>query len=138
MVVQDHHLPQGRVRTEATLALPATPTVQIFGTRKSVDTRKALRFFSERRVKVHFVDVAERAPSPGELRRFVARFGIARLVDDSSRRYGELGLAHSRYSDAWWETKLSEEPSLLRMPLVRNGNRLTVGLSEEEWRTWVS
>ena len=49
-----------------------TIQVQVFGIRKSADTRKALRFFSERRVKTHFVDVMERAPAPGELRRFVA------------------------------------------------------------------
>lgn len=115
-----------------------TLNVQIFGSRKSADTRKALRFFSERRVRVHFVDVAERAPSPGELRRFVARFGAGALVDRASRRFAELGLAHSRYSDAWWESKLAAEPDLLRMPLVRNGNRLTVGLTEDEWRTWIA
>jgi arsenate reductase-like glutaredoxin family protein len=115
-----------------------TLNVQIFGSRKSADTRKALRFFSERRVKVHFVEVAERAPSPGELRRFVARFGAGALVDRASRRFAELGLAHSRQSDAWWESKLATEPDLLRMPLVRNGNRLTVGLTEDEWRTWIA
>jgi arsenate reductase-like glutaredoxin family protein len=112
--------------------------VQIFGSRKSADTRKALRFFSERRVKVHFVDVVERAPSPGELKRFVARFGAGALVDRASRRFAELGLAHSRYSDAWWESTLAIEPDLIRMPLVRNGNRLTVGLTEDEWRTWIA
>jgi arsenate reductase len=110
--------------------------VQVFGTRKSADTRKALRFFSERRIKVHFVDLAERAASPGELRRFVAKFGVAALVDQASRRFGELGLTHARYSDTWWEAKLAEEPALLRQPLVRHGNQLTVGLMEVEWRVW--
>ena len=110
--------------------------MQIFGTRKSADTRKALRFFSERRIKVHFVDLAERAASPGELRRFVAKFGVAALVDRASRRFEELGLAHSRYSDAWWESKLADDPALLRVPLVRHGNQLTVGLMESEWRGW--
>ena len=50
--------------------------VQIFGIRKSADTRKALRFFAERRIKTHFVDLQERAASPGELRRFAQRFGV--------------------------------------------------------------
>ena len=47
--------------------------VQIFGLKKSVDTRKALRFFSERRIKSHFVDFAERSAAPGELKRFAQR-----------------------------------------------------------------
>jgi arsenate reductase (glutaredoxin) len=111
--------------------------VQVFGTRKSADTRKALRFFSERRVKTHFVDFAERGPSLAELRRFIAKFGVDALVDHQSRRFAELGLTFARYSPAWWEEKLLAEPSLLLLPLVRCGNRLSLGLAETEWRTWV-
>ena len=111
--------------------------MQVFGTRKSADTRKALRFFSERRIKVHFVDLAERGASPGELRRFVEKFGVTALVDRESRRFAELGLAQSRYSDAWWQSTLVDEPLLIRAPLVRYGNRLTVGLMETEWRSWM-
>lgn len=112
--------------------------VQVFGTRKSHDTRKALRFFSDRRITTHFVDVIERAPSPGELRRFVERFGVDALVDRDSRRYAELGLAHAQRSPEWWLERLSEEPLLLRMPLVRYGQRLTVGHDEAAWRAWVT
>src|SRR3954451_22260891 len=80
--------------------------VQIFGTRKSPDTRKALRFFAERRVRVHFVDLQERAASPGELRRFAQKFGVAALVDAGSRRYAELGLGAARLSDERWLDRL--------------------------------
>ncbi|MGH7624814.1 MAG: arsenate reductase family protein [Gemmatimonadaceae bacterium] len=73
--------------------------VQIFGTRKSPETRKALRFFAERRIKTHFVDLAERAASRGELARFAQRFGIAALVDIGSRRYVDLGLRAAGLSD---------------------------------------
>ena len=73
--------------------------VQIFGTKKSSDTRKALRFFAERRVKTHFVDLNERAASRGELTRFAQKFGIGALIDRTSRRYAELGLAHARLTD---------------------------------------
>jgi arsenate reductase-like glutaredoxin family protein len=110
--------------------------VQIFGVKKSSDTRKALRFFSERRVKTHFVDLNERAASPGELKRFIQKFGLDRLIDKDSKRYEELGLRHARYSDETWLDKLVDEPMLLRMPLVRNGNALTIGLAEQDWKAW--
>ena len=111
--------------------------VQIFGIKKSADTRKALRFFAERRVKTHFVDLVERAASAGELLRFAQKFGVGALIDKESRRYAELGLAHSRYSDDRWLEQLVTEPLLLRMPLVRQQQRLTVGLAEGEWKEWV-
>ena len=111
--------------------------VQIFGTRKSADTRKAIRFFSERRVKTHFVDLAERAASRGELNRFAQKFGVSALIDRDSRRYAELGLAHTRLSDERWMERLVDEPLLLRVPLTRSANRLTIGLAEETWRGWV-
>ena len=111
--------------------------VQVFGTKKSADTRKALRFFAERRVKTHFVDLNERAASFGELMRFVQKFGLERLIDRESKRFEELGLAHARLSDQRWMEKLLDEPLLLRVPLVRSGNLLTVGLAETDWKTWI-
>jgi len=111
--------------------------VQVFGTRKSADTRKALRFFAERRVKTHFVDLAERAASIGELRRFVQKFGVQGVLDRESKRFSELGLGYASYSDERWLEKLANEPLLLRIPLTRCANKLTVGISEGEWRDWV-
>src|SRR5688572_9964401 len=93
--------------------------VQIFGTRKSADTRKALRFFTERRVKTHFVDLTERAASIGELRRFAQKFGAPAMIDRDSKRFAELGLRYTQISDDRWVEKLALEPLLLRMPLVR-------------------
>lgn len=110
--------------------------IQIFGTKKHPDVRKALRFFSERRAEVQFVDFQVRAPSPGELRRFAQKFGVESLVDPKSKRYADLGLAVARYSPERWLEKLVEEPMLLRLPLVRNGNRLTVGVEDQEWKAW--
>lgn len=110
--------------------------VQVFGVRKSADTRAALRFFAERRVKVHFVDLNERAASVGELRRFVQKFGVNALVDRESRRFGELGLRSALLSEERWLEKLSLEPLLLRMPLVRNQQQLTIGAAPETWNTW--
>lgn len=111
--------------------------VQIFGVNKSAETRKALRFFSERRIKTHFVDLTIRAASGGELGRFAQKFGAAALVDRNSRRFAELGLRYTALSDQRWIQKLSEEPMLLKMPLVRNGRELTVGIDEAVWKNWI-
>ena len=110
--------------------------VQIFGVKKSPDTRAALRFFAERRIKVHFVDLLERAASKGELTRFAQKFGVQALLDRSSRRFAELGLAAAGYSDARWLERLVEEPLLLKLPLVRYQQQLTVGAAEPMWRSW--
>ena len=110
--------------------------VQIFGVRKSAETRKALRYFAERRIKTHFVDLLERAASPGELRRFAQRFGVDALIDRGSRRFADLGLGAARLSAERWLEKLVEEPLLLRMPLVRHQQQLTVGDAELVWREW--
>jgi arsenate reductase-like glutaredoxin family protein len=88
--------------------------VQVFGTRKSADTRKALRFFAERRIVTHFVDFQE------------------------SRRFLDLGLQRSMHSDDWWLKRLTEEPGMLKQPLVRFGHRVTVGLDEDSWREWLA
>jgi arsenate reductase-like glutaredoxin family protein len=111
--------------------------VQIFGIKKSADTRKALRFFAERRVKTHFVDLMERPASLGELRRFAQKFGVTALIDRDSKRFDELGLRYAQLSDDRWLDKLSEEPLLLRLPLVRNANELVVGVDEATWRSWM-
>jgi arsenate reductase-like glutaredoxin family protein len=114
--------------------------VQIFGVKKSADTRKALRFFAERRIKSHFVDFTERAASSQELRRFAQRYGVEALIDRSSRSFASLGLRHASFSEERWLDKLAEEPLMLRMPLVRQigtgAKGLTIGLAEEEWRQW--
>lgn len=112
--------------------------VQIFGVKKNPDTRKALRFFAERRVITHFVDLAERAASLGELRRFAQKFGVPALIDQSSKPYLDRGLRNARMSDDRWLELLAEEPLILRMPLVRQQNRLTIGLAEVEWKSWLS
>ncbi len=111
--------------------------VQVFGVRKSADTRKALRFFAERRIKTHYVDLDVRAASIGELQRFAQKFGVEALLDRSSRRFADLGLQYTVLSPERWLQKLSEEPRLLRMPLARNGKELTIGVDEKTWKSWL-
>jgi arsenate reductase len=111
--------------------------VQVFGTRKCRSTQKALRFFKERRVTVHFVDLKERAASAGELKRFAQKFGAEALLDREGRRYRERGLHVAHVTDARILPMLVEDPDLLVTPLVRRGSDLTVGLAEPEWRAWM-
>ena len=116
--------------------------VQIFGIKKSSDTRKAQRFFSERRIRAHFVDLDERPAAAGELKRFAQKFGVEALVDRESKAFAELGFTHAKMSEERWLEKLMDEPRILRMPLVRQlgpqgGGKLTVGLAEREWKEWV-
>jgi arsenate reductase (glutaredoxin) len=115
--------------------------VQVFGVKKSAETRKALRFFSERRVRAHFVDLTERELADGELQRFVQKFGVEEMIERESKRFAELGLHHTSLTPARWADKLLAEPLLLRMPLVRRLGQppaVTVGSAEETWKSWLS
>ena len=111
--------------------------VQVFGVRNNADVRKALRFFAERRIKTHFVDFKVRGPALGELKRFANR-GAAALVDRTSKRFAEMGLGPAVYGDAKWLELLASEPMLLKLPLVRCGPKITVGVDEGTWTQWIT
>jgi arsenate reductase len=107
--------------------------VQIFGAKNSQETRAAERFFRERRVQIHLVDLALKAMSPGEIKRFVERFSLAGLLDCEGKAYIDAGLKYLKVSDAELRSKIEQQPKLLRLPLVRRGNRLAVGRDEKSW-----
>lgn len=112
--------------------------VQIFGVKNDAGTRKALRFFQERRIKVHFVDFKVRGPSKGELRRFFQKFGGDGVIDRDAKRFQALGLRSAHYGDERWLDVAEAEPLILRMPLVRWQNQLTVGVAEDAWKGWLA
>ena len=112
-------------------------TIQIFGFNDCQDTRKAQRFFAERRIAIHYVDLKERPASKGELRRFADRFGAAALIDKEGARYKAMGLRVALDSPARLLERALTEPRLLRTPLVRNGSKVTLGLAPDEWQAWV-
>lgn len=85
---------------------------------------------------VSFVDVARRPPAPGELRRFSQRHGVRALLDEEGKAYRDAGLVYLRMTDDEILARLLADPRLLRLPLVRNGPEVTVGLDEEAWRRW--
>jgi len=122
----------------ARLPIVAPPTIQVFGFEKDQATRAAQRFFKERRVPTSFVDLRKRSIAPAELRRFVERLGAAALMDETSRAYRDAGLGYLRMEDGEIVERLLADPSLLRLPLVRNGNDVTAGRAESTWREWLN
>jgi arsenate reductase len=108
--------------------------VQIFGIKNSQSTRAAERYFKERRVPIQLVDLKQKPMSPGEIRRFVERFGLPQLVDTESAAYLDAGLKYMKLSDSELLAKIEREPKLLRLPLVRAANRLSIGRDEDSWK----
>lgn len=117
---------------------PSDPSVQIFGHDRDRGTRAAVRFFKERRVQIHQVDLTRKPIARGELRRFVDRLGARSLLDDASRAYRDGGLAYMRLDDSEIVERLLATPGLLRLPLVRFGNEVAAGRDEAAWRRWFS
>ena len=109
------------------------PQVQMFGLKKSAATRAAERFFKERRVKVHFVDLGARPIARGELTRFVQKFGLNALLDLEGKAYERSNLAYLRTTEEGIIARIIETPELLRLPLVRGGKVLTVGEDQDGW-----
>ena len=111
-------------------------SVQIFGHERDQGTRAAIRFFKERRVAIHLVDITRKPMARGELRRFTERFGPAALADTQGRAWREAGLEYLRMDEAELIDRLLGEQSLLRLPLVRFGNDLAIGRDEDAWKRW--
>lgn len=112
--------------------------VQIFGTRKCRDTQKALRFFKERRIKIHQVDLEERPASPGELRRFFQKFGVEALLDRDAPRFRNKGLHAASLTESRIVKLLEEDSLLLKTPLVRAGNKLSIGNAPDSWSDMIA
>lgn len=111
--------------------------MQIFGLKKSAGVRKAERFFKERRIKIHYVDLTVRPISKGELSRFVQKAGgLNALIDTSSKTYQKLGLEFMRISEERLIEHIAAHPELLRLPLVRFGQKVAIGEDEASWKLW--
>ena len=113
------------------------PDIQLFGRDDSAATRAALRFFRERRIVVHYVDIRKRGIAPAELQRFTQRLGAAALLDTTARSYRDAGLAHLSLDEAGIVARVRADPSLLRLPLARHGSEVAVGLDESSWARWI-
>jgi arsenate reductase (glutaredoxin) len=110
-------------------------SVQIFGIKGSQTTRAAERFFKERSITIHFVDLKQKPMSPGEIRRFIERFTLSKIVDTQGKAWIDAGLKYMKMPDAELLAKIEREPSLLRLPLVRCANKLSVGADPDAWKS---
>ena len=117
---------------------PLEPSVQVFGLQDDRATRAALRFFKERRLAIHFVDLRRKPIAAGELRRFTERLGPPALLDTEGRVYREAGLAYLRMDDGELAERLLADQRLLRLPLVRRGNEVSAGPSAATWNAWLA
>ena len=111
--------------------------VQVFGFNDDAETRKALRFFSERRIPVHFVNLTERPAAKGELRRFQEKFGAAALIDRESPKFRALGFHVRGDSPERLLERALTEPRILKTPLVRIGGKVGIGIAPDDWQTWI-
>lgn len=107
--------------------------IQIFGKNKCFDTKKAERYFKERRIKYQFVDLGKFGMSRRELESVRAAVGLDNMIDEKDQDYPMI--AYLASSEAKME-KLFEDPWLIKTPVVRNGKQATVGYQPEIWKTW--
>jgi arsenate reductase-like glutaredoxin family protein len=108
--------------------------VQIFGVKSSPATRAAERFFKERSVSLQIIDLKLKPMAPGEIKRFVDKFGLIALLDAESKEYADAGLKYLKLSDAQLLEKIEAQPKLLRLPLVRSGKLVSIGHDEATWK----
>ncbi len=113
-------------------------TVQIFGLKNSQATRAAERFFKERRATIQLMDLKQKPIAPGEIKRFIQRFGLAGLLDSEGKTYIDEGLKYLKLSDAELLGRIERTPQLLRLPLVRGGQKLSVGHDENSWKAMLA
>ena len=107
--------------------------IQLFGTKKCSDTRKAERYFKERRIPVQYVDLTIRGLSKGELDKVKAVVGLDNLIDKAGKEYEKRNLKYLVHN---LEDMLLQYPLLLKTPIVRNGPKATVGYCPDIWQTW--
>lgn len=113
------------------------PNIQIYFYKRNFDVQKAERFFKERRVAFQAIDMHKHAPGKRELELFArAAGGMSALLDRENVKVLSHPAAYMRDESAIAE-EIMEEPSLLRVPIVRNGQKVTIGAQEDVWTTWL-
>lgn len=110
--------------------------IQIFGKSKCFDTKKAERYFKERRIKYQLVDIMSKGLSKGEFNSVCAAVGgYEKLMDEKSKAYESSTIKYLAYEEDKIE-KLLETPAMFKTPIVRNGKQATIGYQPEVWKSW--
>ena len=107
--------------------------IQIFGVKKCQDTRKAERYFKERKIPYQFIDLTIRGLSKGELHKVSTVVGLENLMDKEGKEYAKRNLKYMVHNV---EEILLAHPLLLKTPIVRNGAKATVGYCPDIWQDW--
>ncbi|MBQ3869680.1 MAG: ArsC family transcriptional regulator [Clostridia bacterium] len=108
--------------------------IQIYGRSKCFDTKKAERFFKERRVKYQYIDLDRYGMSRGELKSVVAALGLAAIINEKND--GAATVSAYAYEEDKIDA-LYNDPALIKTPVVRNGRAATVGACENVWKEWM-
>lgn len=110
--------------------------IQIFGRKKCFDTKKAERFFKERKIKYQLIDINEKPMSNGEINNVLRCVDINTLINTKSKDYIKLNFNNIRSKEVKTELLLKNQ-SVMNTPVVRNGNKATVGVDEDIWKIWI-
>ena len=116
------------------MSTSGSPQVQIFGTKKCKNTQKAERFFKERRIAIHFVDLKQKGFAKRELERVQSKAGKENMLNPNSKEYDKLGLKYVQHDPI---KVLLEHPLAANTPFCRMGNQASAGLAIDEWKGWV-
>ena len=109
--------------------------IQIYGSSKCFDTKKAERYFKERNIKYQYIDLFKYGLSKGEFESVVASVGLNNLINSNTKEYQKLNLQHIRGSSVREEI-VFKNPKLFNTPIIRNGKQATVGYKPEIWEDW--
>ena len=113
-----------------------TMNIQIFGTKKCADTRKAERFFKERGIKYQFIDMKEKGMSKGEFNSVAqVNGGMDNMINWEGRDKDTLALLKYIVDEDKFE-KIIENPQVIKTPVVKNGKNSTLGYQPDVWKCW--
>jgi len=108
--------------------------IQILGLKNCNKSKKAERFFKERRINFHFRDLAEKGLSKGELENICRVINPEELINQESKQYKKRGLEFMVFNI---EDELLDDSLIIKTPIVRNGNKVTVGVEPDIWNEWI-
>lgn len=108
--------------------------IQIFGVKNCNDTKKAIRFFKDRKINVQFINLKEKEISKGELKSITKDFDIEELLDREGKEFKKRNLKYHVFDTL---ELLMESPLLFKTPILREKDRVTLGYCPEIWKEWI-